>query len=79
MTDGVADQASQGIADEQTYLNKLVGEGNKYVDTENLAKAYMNLEQHTETIKQEKLELENKLNIQQEKDTHLETIVGLLK
>lgn len=62
-----------------SFLDKLVGDGAKYADAENLAKGYTNLEAHVETIKQEKLELEEKLGIQAKQETHLETIVNLLK
>jgi len=71
-----ADQAGQGT---EEHLSKLVGEGNKYADTENLAKGYVNLEAHLETIKAEKAGLEEKLGIQAAKDNHLETIVNMLK
>ena len=68
------------MSDQDTeHLSKLVGEGMKYADPENLAKGYANLAEHVETIKLEKADLEEKLGIKASEDNHLETIVNLLK
>lgn len=45
---------------QQDYLSKLVGEGKKYQNTDALAKAYLNADEHIKTVLEEKRELEEK-------------------
>ena len=73
----MSDQDNQTVPKE--HLDKLVGSGKKYSDTENLAKGYANLESLVETIKLEKAALEEKIGIKESQDSQLDTIVNLLK
>ncbi len=56
------DKDGQGSHQEPDYLELLVGDGKKYADGSNLAKGYANLQQHTNTILEEKLALQAKLD-----------------
>ena len=63
----------------ENYLSQFVGEGKKYTNEEELAKAYSNADAHIEKILQEKRELEDKLNNIQSQESKLDTIVNALK
>lgn len=63
----------------EEYLSRLVGEGKKYKDVEELAKAYYNLNMFAETLKREKREIENEFNKEKERAKTIEEILELVK
>lgn len=63
----------------EDHLSQLVGEGKKYATVEELAKGTIHANQFIDTLKAEKTELEEKLGVVHSQETHLETIVNLLK
>jgi hypothetical protein len=55
------DNGSKGSDNEPDYLEVLVGDGKKYADHANLAKGYAHLQDHNNTILEEKMALENRV------------------
>jgi hypothetical protein len=65
----------QTEAEREEFLNQFVGEGKKYKSVEDLAKAYYNIEKHTEIVKRENEEYRNKLQELQAKEKTVEEIL----
>ena len=58
----VISEDAASVGQDKDYLTELVGEGKKYKDATELAKAYANADQFIETLKSEKHTLEEEYN-----------------
>jgi len=72
------DVKKEGETEEQ-YLDRLVGEGKKYKNVEELAKAYHNINMFVETLKREKRDIEQEYNKERERAKTIEEIMQMVQ